>query len=794
MTRLKAQRGKPSLRAIEARAKQLFGAKAALPIATQSAAFNGRHVNMDNLILMVRTLMSWDEYGEECIPPERRAPELDEWRTWWTAAVALRPRRRQPSAAVRPALATQVEEHRAPEPPLPPSTEVTSPYAAPIRIRDKYGLPVPADSRADYGVAFSPDEILLATCSADGRIQLWDTRSVRGGGELQPFRDPLIGHDGPVYGVAFSPEGRYLASCGADGTVRLWDAYTREPVGDPITGHKGAVYTVGFWGSGTRVFTGGADGVVRQWDTYTLAPAGEALQGHGGPVMALAFPGAYLAVGAANGSVKLWDRPVGGPAETFFTEHGPVYTMASTAFTLAVGHANGATYLWDVRKPHTETTQISASGSAVYTLAHGTPNKSRALAAGSPDGTLRLWHQRHGEPTTLAEAPESHEGPIFAAAFSPEGSFLATGGADGEVALWHPTALDFLGAPGAAAREPSMPPLSLENDEPSPESSLAAKAVHYTLQRGHHVSLPPLVCGQGARAVAFSPDGRLLATGADDGAVQLWNPVTREPIGGRLTERGGMIRSLVFSPDSSLLAAVDAGKPVRMWDTATCKPVGDLSGVLTGSIRSVAFSPDSKVLVTGGDDSTVRLWDTATQDPVRLPLSGHGAKIVSVAFSSDGLLAAIEEARKVWLWELADDENDLSLFSNAGSSATAIAFSPNGSVLAVGGIRGEVCLWSADTLEHTEAEHPFTSIGGPVRALEFSPDACSLAVGGEDQTVWLTRDDGRNEPISIALTGHCDAVSGVAFSPDGSLLATASKDRTVRLWTVPVDGSATGRT
>ncbi|MFH8556725.1 WD40 repeat domain-containing protein [Streptomyces celluloflavus] len=99
-----------------------------------------------------------------------------------------------------------------------------------------------------------------------------------------------------------------------------------------------------------------------------------------------------------------------------------------------------------------------------------------------------------------------------------------------------------------------------------------------------------------------------------------------------------------------------------------------------------------------------------------------------------------------------------------------------------------------DTLEITEAEHPFTGIGGSVRALEFSPAACSPAVAGDDRTVWLTRDDGRNEPISIALTGHCDAVGGVAFSPAGSLLATASKDRTVRLWTVPVDGPATGGT
>lgn len=100
LKRLRAERGNPSMRAIEARAKQLFGEKAVVSIATQSAALNAKYVGTDKLMWLVRTLHSWDEYGEECAPPDHRSAELVEWRAQQVAITALRPprRRRAPGA------------------------------------------------------------------------------------------------------------------------------------------------------------------------------------------------------------------------------------------------------------------------------------------------------------------------------------------------------------------------------------------------------------------------------------------------------------------------------------------------------------------------------------------------------------------------------------------------------------------------------------------------------------------------------------------------------------------------
>ncbi|WP_189885826.1 VWA domain-containing protein [Streptomyces xantholiticus] len=100
LSRLRIERGNPSLRAIEERASKLFTQeKASLPIATQSAAFNGRYVGLDKLMWLVRSLMSWDQYGDDCTPPGRRAPELNQWRTRWVQITLARPKRRKPTAS-----------------------------------------------------------------------------------------------------------------------------------------------------------------------------------------------------------------------------------------------------------------------------------------------------------------------------------------------------------------------------------------------------------------------------------------------------------------------------------------------------------------------------------------------------------------------------------------------------------------------------------------------------------------------------------------------------------------------
>ena len=566
---------------------------------------------------------------------------------------------------------------------------------------------------------------------------------------------------------------------------------TPTPISNAVFSPDGRMLASGSWD----------DSMVRLWDV----PTGEliaTLAGHRHSVYSVAFSpdGKTVASGGEDLAVRLWDVTTRQLKTTFIGHLGYInsVTFSPDGSTLAGGTDNEKVWLWDVTTG--QDLAILEHKEGVRNIAFSPDGATLASSSWGNDNTVKLWDTATWQPRINFS---EHNSPVSGIAFSPDGRTLATGGSwrDGAMRLWEVDTgklIVTLGGHGDYINSVVFSPDGV---------TLASSSWDNTVWLRDTATWQPRIILReytaGVSSIAFSSDGRTLASGGgwQDGRVRLWDIETgrRKAIFGA---HANSITIMAFRPDSSTIATVgaddtDEGR-IRLWNTDT----GQLKTTITGhtsDILSVAFSPDGTTLATAGgwpgnsgssreQDVAIRLWDADTGHlKATLMDATHGVR--AIAFSPDGtILAAGIRDRNIQLWDVPTRKLVVTLKSNS-HPVSSVAFSPEGKTLASAGGHGNwgtegiVQLWDVPTRELIAT---LIGEGSPANSVAFSPDGRILASGHGD---WKTEDivqlwDVPTRELIATFRGHTDDVNSVAFSPDGATLASGSEDGTVLLWSL----------
>ena len=284
--------------------------------------------------------------------------------------------------------------------------------------------------------------------------------------------------------------------------------------------------------------------------------------------------------------------------------------------------------------------------------------------------------------------------------------------------------------------------------------------------------------------LAYSPDGRWLASGGDDNAVRLWDISSQSEIR-HLEAHVNWIKVVAFSPDGQLLVSGSMDGTLKLWDASF--GIKLTSRKQDDRVEAVAFSSDGKALASSGNiDGFIDLWAVSGRNLRHVNrITEHRSIVSSVAFSPDNrLLASAGDDDTVRLWN-AVDGSAISILTGHRKDVTSVAFSPDGKTIASGSKDNTVKFWNVSSRE----EFATLKHKGYVESIAFSPDGKTLASASTEYdevlgyyTVKLWAVD--SQEVLASLKGHQYGVTSVAFSPDGKTITSGGLDGSILVWDI----------
>jgi len=647
------------------------------------------------------------------------------------------------------------------------------------------------------------DAVNCAAASADGRtvvagdrvgnVILWDVSS------RTPIPFTIEGGHKQIreVAVASDAQGKAVAAAsvsldkGGNSTVSIWDV-SDPSIWEELKPLSPQTFSLGIEEPGELVFS--RDGKLLafrcrtdlrpDWETRFYSRRGrEWVEGPDPPrpgvaSLSLSSSTNMLAMGLAGGTVVVRDLDSGG--ETAYPSPSSSRPVAlgfsGDGKRLAAGCEDRSVVVWNLATGRREATLMAPDGPPKF-LGFGGEGTSLVVSEGDKTlavHSLQAPHSRRVLPTRG----------LVVVAISRAGDRLAVGGEEEPITVWNLDAPS--DDPRLLSRLQGVKRLSFSDDgrflfstfhDPSIRVLRLTKAPHPRHRLAGHA--------KEAWAVAFARGGDVVASGADDGMIKLWDVVAGAELAA-VPAHDQTVTGLAFSPNKDELASVSLDGSAKVWTFRRDRPDApaatlELKRVLRGSkqsqLRCVAYSSDGATLAASGLDPTVHIWDASRLEPLRQFKTEHEMMITALAFSptDQKQLATASCDGTIMFWNV--ENGDRTAFCETNGAAMSLAFSPAGDRLATSGQPRVIEMWDTNTRSPLDViiGHP-----EPVRSLAFSPDGQTVATGCDDGRVRLC--DPGTKQVVIILDEHHGRINSVAFSPDGSTLASCSHSGEVFLW------------
>jgi WD40 repeat protein len=643
-------------------------------------------------------------------------------------------------------------------------------------------------------VAFLPDGKTLFSAGC-WSFRFWDVASGQKTGGIDLEKDELP-QKSTLAACALAPDGKSVAmSMRYEADIRLLDAATGKEIRRFIGHNRGngvrSVTQIDFSPGGKTLGSVATDGTIRLWDVASgkekpklgdfdpvkRIPIG--LQGDIKPFLKFSPTGKHL-VTKDGSNVRLWDVTTG----------KELYRLGADGANAQNPQGPGGLGIaWQARP---DNMAFTPDGRVVAVGLTGMTTGGVVRAKSS----VSLWETLTGKRIREIQT----QAPVLAMAFSADGKTLAVGGGsmpyrgvgvvDREQNDFGIQLYDW--ARGKSIQQCTGHNRALYSLAFSPDGkALASVAGDDTVRLWDPATGQEIRRGDGnqmwVQTVAVSPDGLTVASAGRDNAIVLWQAATgkfiRRIAGGPPRAKPGalfneMFWSLAFSPDNKTLAAGRGDGSIYFWDPATGQQVRRLDGHKHW-VRSVAFTPDGKTLASGSEDKTVRLWDVATGQPGR-QFGGHAHGVRSVSFTRDGKALGSGSEHSLLIWDLATGNVMPNQVGKLAFDGLSMALSPDGKTVAVGGGHGSFETHLLDLATGNQiGKYPHKDA---VWHVAFSPDGKTLASAGHDHKVGLL--DVATGKVIASLDGQQGPVFCVAFSSDSKTLLSGGEDTTILQWDV----------